>query len=378
MIDDYPCPLSIESTYEKENDLNSLPFIENEIKGKNNILYNIKIYNAKNSIKFNIKKYNDFLVINYLNEYTFEQLNKIDIFFKSFKSIEEIYIDFFQNYNKKEINVLENENKLNLIIKFEHLSKMKKIKFNFDVYNLNMEKTIFKLCDKMKEIDKFNINIKEKITEQQNIIENNDKKIDGKIKKIKEKNNNKDMLDKFNKLKEEIKINEEICDKIIKDNQTEINENNKKVINIFKNQIEEKRKYILLFNSILIVGFILLNSLIINTKFNYKINNIDNKYKNKITDLDNKYNNSINDIEHKYDYKINNIDYKYDYKINDISNKVKELEKNYNKDLFTYCLSKIRPIADKYLKSIQESNNQKVNKISILENKINKSYIFVL
>ena len=212
MINDYPCP-SIETAYEKEIDLNNLPFIENEIKGNNNVIYNIKIYNAKNSIKFNVKKYNDFLVINYQNEYTFEQLNKIDIFFKSFKSIEEIYIDFFQNYNKKEINVLENENKLNLIIKFEHLSKMKKVKFNFDVYNINMEKTIFKLCDKMKEIDKFNINIKEKINEQQNIIENNDKKIDGKIKKIKDKNNNKDILDKFNKLKEEIKINEEIFDK---------------------------------------------------------------------------------------------------------------------------------------------------------------------
>ena len=137
MINDYPCP-SIETAYEKEIDLNNLPFIENEIKGNNNVLYNIKIFNAQNSIKFNIKKYNDFLVIDYQNEYTYEQLNKIDIFFNSFKSIEEIYIDFFKNYNKKEINVLENENKLNLIIKFEHLSKMKKINFNFDVYNLNI------------------------------------------------------------------------------------------------------------------------------------------------------------------------------------------------------------------------------------------------
>ena len=420
MLDDYPCP-AIETSYENEIDLNKLPFIENEVKGRNNILYNIKIYNAKNSIIFNIKKYNDFLVINYQNEYTFEQLNKIDIFFKSFKSIEEIYTVFFKNFNKKELNILENEKNLNLIIKFDYLGNMKNIKFNFDVYNLNMETTILKLCDKLKEMDKFNINIKEtnkeieenleennqKIIEQQQIIENNEKKIDGKIKKIKEKMKNKDMIYKYYKLKEEIKIFEENFDKKLKDNQDEIYENNIYEMDNYKNQLEEKGKKIIIINNIVIAGIILLILLFINLKLNYKINKLDKKCKNQIIDIDNKFKNSIKGIYNKYDYKINNIDNKNDYrtnknkdkisdienkindieskindsdkydyfnnKINDISNKINLLENNYNKDLFTHCLSKVEPITEKYVEKFEELDFQKDSKNNVLENKINNT-----
>ena len=98
---DYPCP-SIEPILEKEIDLNYLPFIENKIKGENNILYNLKIYNAKHSIIFSLQKNTDFIEINYKNEYTLERLNKIDIFANNYKSIEEIYTEFFKNFKKKE------------------------------------------------------------------------------------------------------------------------------------------------------------------------------------------------------------------------------------------------------------------------------------
>ena len=422
MIDDYPCP-SIETAYETEIDLNNLPFIENEIKGNNNILYNIKIYNAKYSIIFYIKKINDFLVINYKNEYTFEQLKKIDIFFKSFKSIEEIYIDFFQNFTKKEIIILENENTINLNIKFEHVGKMKKIIFNFDIYNLNMEKTIYKLCDKMKEINNFNINIKE-IEEKINIIQNNEKNIDENIKKISEKNSNKDILDKFNKLKEEIKINEENFDK------NEINENNKKEIEKCKKQLEEKRKKTFIMNNIFIISIIILNLIFINSNINNKINNIDNDNNNLlneieelINNMDNKYNDKINyienkinhkgryqsfleklaelhriymskteEIENKYDNKIkyiekiiNDQDNEYDNKINDINLQIyniNNLFKSKINDIKNYLAKKVEDFYNNYSKKIididnqmEEFNDNYYNKIIDIDNKYNNKII---
>ena len=67
-----------------EIDLQNLSFIEKECKGIDNNLYNIKVYNAKESIIFRLKKLNNFYEIIYKQNYTIEELNKINIFFKSF------------------------------------------------------------------------------------------------------------------------------------------------------------------------------------------------------------------------------------------------------------------------------------------------------
>lgn len=377
---DYPCPLSIVTSFEKEDiDLNTLPFIENEIKGKDNNLYNLKIYNAKNSIIFFIKKYNSFLVINYKNKFTFEQLIKIDNFFKSFKSAEEIYTEFFQNFNQKEIIIFDNENKLNLNIKFEYLGKTKKIKFNFDMYNINFEKTLFKLCDKIKEIDKLNTNLEEKnkelqekLNEQQNIIENNEKKMDGKINKIKEKNDmnkNKEIIEKFNKLKEGIKINEDKFEEQLKDFKNEINDNNKNEIDKFKKQIENNGKKISLFNNIFIITIILLNLLFISSKFNNKIDYMENIYKYSLNDLDNKYEDEINNIDNKYKNKINDIfkkfDDKDDYFHRVLSHREITIENKYNfriDDLNNNYRNRINELNNTYNKKIDEINGQ-INEI---------------
>ena len=88
-------------------DYDKLPYIEQKIKSKNNTLYTIKIINANKYLIFEIKSINDFLEINYKNEYIFEELSQIDNCFKSFKSIEEIYTEFFQNIKNKQIKILK-------------------------------------------------------------------------------------------------------------------------------------------------------------------------------------------------------------------------------------------------------------------------------
>ena len=104
---DCPGPIIMETKSKPEIDLNNLSFIEKECKGIDNILYNIKIYNAKDSIIFHLKKLSAFYEIIYKQNYTLEELNKINIYFKSFYSIEDIYNDFFKNYEENKIIIFK-------------------------------------------------------------------------------------------------------------------------------------------------------------------------------------------------------------------------------------------------------------------------------
>ena len=101
------CPGPIIMDTKPDIDLNNLSFIEKECKGIDNILYNIKIYNAKDSIIFHLKKLSAFYEIIYKQNYTLEELNKINIYFKSFYSIEDIYNDFFKNYEENKIIIFK-------------------------------------------------------------------------------------------------------------------------------------------------------------------------------------------------------------------------------------------------------------------------------
>ena len=199
-------------------DFNKLPFIEHKIKSENNLLYTIKIYNGQKYLIFEIISINDFLEINYKNEYTFEKLSQIDNFFKSFKSIEEIYTEFFQIIKNKQITVLENEYKINLIFKFEfYFGKIKEIKFNFNDYIINIKNSFLNLYDKIQEKKERNKEIEEelnKINTKLNIkqinIENNERRINDKIKEL--KNNKKEINKKFEE--EKILIEKNLNEKL--------------------------------------------------------------------------------------------------------------------------------------------------------------------
>ena len=297
-----------------EIDLYNLPFIENKIKIENNISFNIKIYNAKQSLIFFFKKKYDFAEINYKKVYTLEQLNQLDIFFKSFKSIEEIYEDFFKNYQKKEIIVLENEYKINIIFKFEILNKTKEIKFIFDDYNLNVEKIVLKLCHKINEMDKLNLkirNLEENLEKYKLLNEQKNNKIDNEIKSIRgeqnDKNNKrKELINEFNKkLNEKIKINKENFDNKLKNSQ---NGNNKNDLVESKLKFEKKQN-IFIRNINIIISIIIISIMAFYLNINYtKINDLDNQFNYRMHDIYNKFNtfnNKVNDINNEL-YNITN------------------------------------------------------------------------
>ena len=189
------CPGPLIETKEQEINLDELTYIQKEIKAEDNTLYNLKIYKSNQSIIFNIIQ-NDILKINYKKEYSLQQFFEINIFFKSFQSIQDIYTDFFENFDKlenKEILIYENDYKLNVKFKFNYLRKIKEIIFDFDI---NIKNKVLQICNKIKEIEKINIKLKEinkEIEEQKIKLKNNDKILNKQINIIK---NNKNELNK--------------------------------------------------------------------------------------------------------------------------------------------------------------------------------------
>jgi len=185
-------------------DINTLPFIEiKEHKGEDNILYNIKIFQGAKSIIFQIKKVNDFSELKYEEEYTLKELYNKNNFFRCYSSIKDIFEEFFKGFKDKEIIICKKDDKINLKFKFKNIGKIQIIEFVINNYKLNNTKIIIKLCNKMIEIEKLNIELSNINNELKGQIAINKKETDDKINNLIE--NNKKEIDK--KIKENIKKN---------------------------------------------------------------------------------------------------------------------------------------------------------------------------
>jgi len=185
-------------------DINTLPFIEiKEHKGEDNKLYNIKIFQGEKSIIFQIKKVNDFSELKYEEEYTLKELYNKNNFFRCYSSIKDIFEEFFKGFKDKEIIISKKDDKMNLKFKFKNIGKIQIIEFVINNYKLNNTKIIIKLCNKMIEIEKLNIELSNINNELKGQIAINKKETDDKINNLIE--NNKKEIDK--KIKENIKKN---------------------------------------------------------------------------------------------------------------------------------------------------------------------------
>ena len=131
------------------NIIDNLPFKEYNCKGVDNQIYNIKIFISQNSIIFNAKK-EDFFEIVYKREYTLNDLYKINIFFKGYSSIDNVFKLFFEKLKEEEIIISQNKKKL--IIKFINKNAENDIIFNLNL-QIKYEEIIINLCDKIIEVN---------------------------------------------------------------------------------------------------------------------------------------------------------------------------------------------------------------------------------
>ena len=368
-------------------DFDKLPFIEQKIKSENNILYNIKIFNAKKYLIVEIISIKDFLEINYRNEYTFEKLSLIDNCFKSFKSIEEIYTGFFQNIKNNQIKILENEYKINLVFKFEYyFGKTKEIKFNFNDSNLNIKNSFFNLYDKIQQKKERNKELEEelnKINTKLNIkqinVENYERRINDKIKEL--KNNKKEINKKF---EEEELLIENINEKI-KIFQKKINENLIKELKIIKNSKENENSFFNL-STISIILTIIICFICGKISLEYR-NDMINQLESldiKINVLENNFNytsNILSDIKKKFKSFNNKNNYLDNNKINDIYNQFNTINNKFSdmESLFKNINTKFNDMENQ-VKSVNNKYNNTDNQFQPTNNKyknIDKKFISI-
>ena len=194
------------------NIIDNLPFKEYNCKGVDNQIYNIKIFISQNSIIFNAKK-EDFFEIVYKREYTLNDLYKINIFFKGYSSIDNVFKLFFEKLKEEEIIISQNKKKL--IIKFINKNAENDIIFNLNL-QIKYEEIIINLCDKIIEVNQ----LKKKLNEVKEIIQKNKKEMEELI------------LDKIKKSNENNKIefNNIINKKLNIENKKDIKENKNNIL----------------------------------------------------------------------------------------------------------------------------------------------------
>ena len=137
-------------TKNKEIDL-----IEYEIKGINNKLYDLKIFRNPNSISFHLKG-KSLLDKIYKKELSLEEFYNINRFFRQYLSIDDLFNTLFINLQNSELcisEILENNNKIKLILLMEVRGIKEEIPFTLDQNQSESENLIFNLTEHIKEIE---------------------------------------------------------------------------------------------------------------------------------------------------------------------------------------------------------------------------------
>ena len=259
--------MQVDDISNKENNI-----IEKKIKGIDNKLYKLLIIKENDEIIIKSNIINDIFDNQYILNINLIQFYNINIIFKEYKSINDIYIKYFNNIKEEDIKINLENNKIKLKYKEE-------INIILEQNKLNIENIIMKLCNKIKEIDNIN-NEMNKIK-----IENNNLKD-----KIINNDNNINLIkNEINNLKEIINKNEEEKKRL----EGEIKNKNNEIIEIINNKYNELNALI---NN---------NKNIQNKKFNNKFLNKENEIKNLIKGDIKVINNKINESENiKYKYSL--------------------------------------------------------------------------
>ena len=136
------------------NNLEENLFKTYQLKGDDNQFYNLKMFLREKSIIFNIIIVNDFTEIIYLNNFTLEELYNLNRFFRQYLSIEELFKLFFKNIKEKDINIIKNGNKIKFNFFVLSRNKKEKVTFILNEEKIDLEKIVYKLCEKIKNIEK--------------------------------------------------------------------------------------------------------------------------------------------------------------------------------------------------------------------------------
>ena len=140
---------------EKNESLDELPFIEYKIKGADNQLYSLKIFQNNKYILFYIYINNtiDFNSIIYKKEVLLEEFYNLNRFFRQYLSLEELFTILFKNLKNKEIKIYKKDDKIKLSFIVECRGKEEEIPFILYPEQSTIENIIDNIYEKVKEIE---------------------------------------------------------------------------------------------------------------------------------------------------------------------------------------------------------------------------------
>ena len=181
------------------------------LKGTDNRLYNLTIMKENDEIIFKSNIINNIWDTQYLLNVNLKDFYSISKTFREYKSINNIYSQFFNNINKEKIGISSNDNK---IIVYFIVNDNIKVPFILESNEIKIENIIRKICDKMEDIDKLkteldnqkmeNINLKNELMKRRNDDEKNILEIKKEIENLKKSINSIGLKNSYdNKLLEE-------------------------------------------------------------------------------------------------------------------------------------------------------------------------------
>ena len=155
----------------QEKNLNELP--SKTFKSQD---FELTIYQGERKIIFRCSEIKDLSGTLYKAELTLDDLYKLNNLLRGFQSIESIFTDFFQNFDESKIIFKKEDNKIIVTFIIEFMGNKKEAKISLTPEKPDLNVTVMKLCDKVKEIDllktEFENKIKELEKENQNLKNN--------------------------------------------------------------------------------------------------------------------------------------------------------------------------------------------------------------
>ena len=238
-----------------------------QLKGVDEQFYSIIINHLEKSIAFEAFDINDITITKYLTNLTLEDFHKINFFFTQFKEIKDIFA-LFDDMKEDEFKIIKDTENIELFLLIEIRKKINEIGIILKEQKNDINKIVYNLCEKMKELitikDVINQSKqKDKLIEEFENLKEKNKHLENQINIINKQYESKKELEEYKQI-----LNEKI-ENIIKNDQKTIDDlkENNRILN-------EKLENTIKNNKITIDNLIESNKIL-----NEKLENIINNHK---------------------------------------------------------------------------------------------------
>ena len=151
----------------QEKNLNELP--SKTFKSQE---FELTIYQGERKIIFRCSEIKDLSGTLYKAELTLDELHKLNDLLRGFQTIEKIFTSFFKKLDESQITIKKEDNKIMVTFTIVFLADKLEVKISLIPEKPDLNVTVMKLCDKVKEIDLLEKKIKELEKENQNLKNN--------------------------------------------------------------------------------------------------------------------------------------------------------------------------------------------------------------